>query len=170
MRSLHQPADRVRQLLDQLLGVSLPLLITSGLTAYIVSSWLLVLLRVLGATRYSPRVYWACGLFGSMRGAAVFGGQIARAIGLSLIVPLIYALFFEIVGNAELPMGAIVGAVHALMVGLALPVVARRQGCAQAPTPGLLGWRLGPATPLIMLGVYALYGATLGYVYVVISP
>jgi hypothetical protein len=74
------------------------------------------------------------------------------------------------VGNAELPMGAIVGSIHAILVGLALPVVARREGCTQAPTPGLLGWRLGPATPLIILLVYALYGATLGYVYVVISP
>ena len=59
---------------------------------------------------------------------------------------------------------------RALVGPLASLLAALIAGCAQAPTPGLLGWRLGPATPLIMLGVYALYGATLGYVYVVISP
>jgi hypothetical protein len=34
----------------------------------------------------------------------------------------------------------------------------------------LFGWRLGGATPIIVLLAYALYGATLGYGYVVIAP
>ena len=150
--------------------ISLPLLLTSGLTAYIVSSWMLVFFRLLGVTRYSPRLYWACGLFGSVRGAAMFGGRIARAIALGLAAPLAYAVAFELIGNAELPLGAALGLIHAVAVGIALPLVARREKCAKAPAPGLFGWRLGAATPLVMFFVYTLYGAALGYVYVVVAP
>jgi hypothetical protein len=99
----------LRSIAAIILGISLPLLITSGLTAYIVSSWTLVLLRVLGATRFSPRLYWACGMFGNMRGTAMFGGRVVRALTLSVVIPFFYALIFEIIGNAELPVGAILG-------------------------------------------------------------
>lgn len=159
----------MRALVAQILGISLPLLITSGLTAYIISSWVLVFLRVLGITRYSPRMYWACGMFGSLRGAALFGGRLARAAALTVVVPAVYAVVFEVVGNAELQFGAIVGLVHAVLVGIALPLVASRDRCIKAPSPGLFGWRLGGATPLVVLIVYTLYGAMLGYVYVVVS-
>jgi hypothetical protein len=139
------------------------------LTAYIISSWLLVLLRVVGLTRYSPRVYWACGLFGSVRGAAMFAGRITRALALGLAVPLFYAMVFEVLGNAELLLGSVLGVIHALFVGVTLPLFAARRGCGSVPAPGLFGWRLGAATPLAILFVYAFYGAALGYVYVVIS-
>lgn len=160
----------MRSIAAQLLAISLPLLITSGLTAYIVSSWMLVLLRVVGLTRYSPRMYWACGMFGSVRGAALFAGRAVRGVALTLCFPLIYAAVFELVGNAELTFGAILGLLHAALVGVSLPLIARRAGCTKAPAPGLFGWRLGAATPLLMLFIYALYGATLGWVYVVVSP
>lgn len=160
----------MRSIAALILSISLPLLITSGLTAYIVSSWTLVLLRVVGITRFSPRTYWACGLFGNLRGAAMFGGRVMRAVVLSIVIPLFYALFFEIIGNAELPAGAVIGLFHGALVGLMLPVISARSGCAKAPAPGLFGWRLGTATPFVILLVYALYGATLGYGYVVIAP
>lgn len=152
------------------MSISLPLLLTSGLTAYIISSWMLVFFRLLGITRYSPRVYWACSLFGSVRGGAMFAGRVARAIALGIAVPFIYAITFELIGNAELPFGAVLGVIHAAAVGLTLPLIAHRAGCAKAPTPGLFGWRLGAATPFVVLFVYAVYGATLGYVYVVVAP
>lgn len=160
----------MRSLVAQILGISLPLLITSGLTAYIVSAWLLVLMRLLGFTRYAPRTYWACGLFGSMRGAAMFAGRIARAVALTVVVPLGYAIIFEVVGNADLPLGAMLGLLQALLVGAVLPIIAARPRCRNAPTPGLFGWRLGAATPLLLLFIYTLYGATLGWVYVVVLP
>jgi hypothetical protein len=160
----------VRGLAGQILGISFPLLITSGLTAYILSSWLLVLLRLLGLTRYAPRTYWACTLFGSLRGAAMFGGRLTRALALTLFIPLGYAIIFEVIGNADLPLGAIIGLVHGAAVGTLLPIIARRPRCTNAPLPGLFGWRLGAATPLLLLLIYTLYGATLGWAYVVILP
>jgi hypothetical protein len=151
-------------------SISLPLLILSGLTAYVISSWLLVLLRLLGATRFSPRLYWACTLFGSSRGVAMFGGRVARALGMTLLVPALYAVVFELMGRAELVQGAVLGSAHGVLVGAFLPLVARRNACSSAAAPGLFGWRLGHATPLLLLLVYALYGAALGYAYVVITP
>ena len=105
-----------------------------------------------------------------MRGTAMFGGRAVRAITLSAIIPFFYALIFEIIGNAELPVGALLGLVHGALVGLTLPIISRRGACTKAPAPGLFGWRLGAATPFIILLAYALYGATLGYGYVVIAP
>jgi hypothetical protein len=146
---------------------SFPLLIVSGLTAYVVSSWLLIFLRVIGATRYVPRVYWACVAFGGLTGAAAFGGRVLRAICMIALIPLLYAVFFELTGNADLKIGGLLGMVHAAVVGLILPLVGATAKCRRAPVPGLFGWRLGAATPFLLLLVYALYGATLGYVYVV---
>lgn len=153
-----------------MLGISFPLLIVSGLTAYVLSSWLLVLLRLVGATSFSPRLYWACALFGSLRGAAMFGGRIARALGMSVVVPAAYAVVFEFLGDADLKQGALLGLAHGVLVGVGLPLITKRQRCAKAPATGLFGWRLGGATPLLIPLVYACYGAALGYAYVVIAP
>lgn len=151
-------------------SISGPLLIWSGLIAYIVSSWLLVLLRRAGATAFSPRVYWACGLFGSTRGAAVFAGRVLRVVAFTIVVPLPYIVIFEFTRNAGVGFGAALGILHAIVVGITLPIIASRARCRGAPQPGLFGWRLGRATPLLIIFVYALYGAALGYVYVIPSP
>ena len=148
----------------------MPLLIISGLAAYIISSWMLLALRVAGLTRFSPRVYWACSLFGGTGGAAMFAGRILRALTLTLLVPFFYALAFELLGNAELPLGAALGIAHGMLIGLTLPLVSKRAGCSKAPATGIFGWRLGRANVLLIPFVYALYGAALGYVYVIASP
>lgn len=150
--------------------ISLPLLILSGLTAYIISSWLLLFMRVIGLTRFSPRIYWACGLFGGTGGGAMFAGRAARALALSIVFPFLYALGFELLGNAELPLGAALGAGHGVLIGLTLPLLSRREGCRRAPKPGLFGWQLGRANVVLIPLVYAAYGAILGYVYVIASP
>ena len=152
------------------MGISFTLLIASGLTAYIVTSWLLLLFRVVGMTDLSPRVYWACSLFGGTRGGAMFAGRVARAVAMMVLIPLPYVAAFEIIDKAELPVGAALGLLHGLFIGVTLPLVSRRRGCAKAPPPGLFGWRLGAATPLLILIIYTLYGAILGYVYVAASP
>ena len=149
-------------------AISWPLLFWSGLFAYIGFSWLLILLRVLGLTRYVPRSYWAARLFGNTRGFAMFGGRVLRAFALIVLIPLPYVLVFEIAGNADLRFGVLLGVTHAVFVGLTLPLIAgRAKGTLE---PGLFGWRLGAATPLLILITYAFYGAILGYVYVIPSP
>ena len=150
--------------------ISVPLLIFSGLAAYIISSWLLLFLRVIGATRFSPRIYWACALFGSTRGGAMFAGRAMRALTLTLLVPFFYALAFELLGNAELPLGAALGFAHGVLIGLTLPFLTSRAGCRKAPRTGVFAWHLGRANVLLIPLTYASYGAVLGYVYVIASP
>jgi hypothetical protein len=160
----------MRSLAAHLLAISFPLLLMSGMTAYIISSWVLVFVRAIGATEYAPRLYWACGLFGSTRGAALIAGRLARAFALTLLIPFWYAIVFGLVGNADLRIGTLLGLAHGGLVGFTLPLATRRSGCAKTPAPGLFAWRLGFGTPLLLLLVYAVYGAILGYAYVVVAP
>ena len=151
-------------------SISWPLLFWSGLVAYITTSWVTVLFRALRATLYSPRLYWASKAFGNTRGGAMFASRIMRAVALTVLVPIPYAIVFEVVGNAELLFGALLGLLHAILIGLTLPLATDSSGSRGAPAPGLFGWRLGAATPFIILFVYSFYGAMLGYVYVIPTP
>lgn len=123
-----------------------------------------MMLRQLGATRYLPRAYWSCALFGSVRDSALLVSGLLRMIAMIALVPVIYAIVFAYLGRAEALSGAIVGALHGLLAGIILPFAARR--CSGANPPGPLGWNLGRATPIVLLLVHAVYGTVLGYIYV----
>ena len=154
----------MRPLLDQLATISWTLVLWSGVSALVLSTYLLMLLRSAGATRYLPRAYWSCMLFGSTGNAAlVFAGLLRMAASVS-IIPLIYAAIFTLTGRAEAIVGLMIGLTHGLIAGLVLPLAARR--CSGANAPGILGWNLGRATPFILLFTHGLYGALLGYIYV----
>ena len=144
--------------------ISWPLLLWSGLTAVVVSSLVLMILRKVGATRYLPRAYWSCALFGSSSSAALLFAGLLRMLAMIAAFPLIYAYVFAYTGRAEAVIGLIAGAIHGLAAGVALPIAARR--CAGAKPPGLLGWNLGRATPAVLVLVHAVYGTLLGYIYV----
>jgi hypothetical protein len=149
----------------RLITLSWPLLIWSGLTAFVFSTWLLMLLRKVNATRYLPRAYWSCALTGSVGDFALMFGGLVRTVAMVAVFPIIYAMIFTRIGRAEAVVGLIIGLVHGLVAGLALPLAARR--CEGAHPPGLLGWHLGRITPIVMLVVHGAYGAILGYVYVI---
>jgi len=147
--------------------ISWPLLLWSGLTAYVLSSWVLMVLRKLNATLYLPRAYWSCAITGGVSNAALVFAGFLRMIAMVAVIPVAYAITFAYLGRAEVLMGLMIGAIHGLLAGILLPLAARL--CAGARPPGLLGWRLGRATPLVMVFVHAVYGAALGYVYVLAS-
>ena len=140
------------------------LLVWSGLVAFVASTWLLMALRRLGVTRYLPRAYWSCALFGSTRDSALLLGGLLRSIAMIAVIPFLYAFAFTYADRAEALVGLCFGLVHGLLAGLLLPLAARR--CGGALPPGLLGWNLGRATPLVLLFVHAVYGTLLGYIYV----
>lgn len=144
--------------------LSWTLLVWSGLVAFVASTWLLMALRRAGVTRYLPRAYWSCSLFGSTRdGALVFAGFL-RSVAMIAVFPFIYALAFLYADRAEALVGMVFGLIHGLLAGLLLPLAARR--CSGALPPGLFGWNLGRATPVALLFVHAVYGTLLGYIYV----
>lgn len=140
------------------------LLLWSGLTAVIVSTWALMIFRKLGATIYLPRAYWSCALFGGTGDFALIAAGLLRLLAFIVLFPALYAFIFEYTGRAEALIGALIGAGHAVLAGAFLPLAARR--CRGAKPPGLFGWNLGRATPLVLLVVHALYGTLLGYIYV----
>ena len=150
--------------LEFIRSISWALLTWSGLVGLVLSSWLLMLLRKVGATRYLPRAYWSCALFSSTRDASLVSAGVLRMVLLIVAFPVAYAVVFTTLGRAEAVVGAIAGAVHGMLAGLTLPLAARR--CSGAVAPGFMGWNLGRLTPLVMVLVHAVYGAALGYVYV----
>lgn len=123
-----------------------------------------MILRQFGATRYLPRAYWSCALFGSVRDGALVVSGLLRMIAMIALFPVIYAIIFAYVGHAEALTGAIAGGIHGLLAGVILAFAARR--CSGAKPPGPLGWNLGRATPFVLLLVHAVYGTLLGYIYV----
>jgi hypothetical protein len=147
-----------------LVRLSWALLIWSGLVAFVSSTWLLMALRRVGATRFLPRAYWSCALFGSTRDSALVAAGLVRSLTMIAVIPFIYAFAFAYVERAEALTGLVFGLVHGLVAGLALPFAARR--CAGALPPGVMGWNLGRLTPLVLLLVHAVYGTLLGYIYV----
>lgn len=154
-------------LLGHLRAISWPVLLWSGLAAYVLSTWVLMVLRKLGATRYLPRAYWSCALTGGASNAALVFAGLVRLLMMVGVFPIAYALLFAYMGKAEVLPGMIIGAIHGVVAGILLPLAARR--CDGAVPPGLLGWRLGKPTPLVLLFVHAVYGAMIGYVYLVTS-
>ena len=144
--------------------ISWPLLVWSGLVALVASTWLLMIFRTLNATRYLPRAYWSCALFATASDSALVFAGLLRMVVMIAVIPIIYVAIFAYTGQAEAVMGLMVGAAHGLLAGLTLPLAARR--CSGAKAPGLLGWNLGRATPLVLLLVHATYGTLLGYIYV----
>ncbi|MGQ0812859.1 MAG: hypothetical protein ACT4O1_00130 [Gemmatimonadota bacterium] len=144
--------------------ISWSLLLWSGLLAVVVNSWCLMILRKLGTTRYLPRAYWSCVLFGSAGDAALVFAGLLRMVAMIVVFPFFYVLVFAYTGRAEALVGLALGALHGLLAGFLLPLAARR--CAGAHPPGLFGWQLGRATPLVLLFVHAVYGSLLGYIYV----
>jgi hypothetical protein len=150
--------------LHALKSISWTLILWSGLTAVVVSTWLLMLLRSLGATRYLPRAYWSCALFAGTGNASLILAGLLRMIALVAVFPFIYTAIFVYTGRAEAVVGLIIGLVHGLLAGIMLPLAARR--CSGANPPGLLGFNLGKLTPLILLFVHGVYGSVIGYIYV----
>ena len=122
-----------------------------GITRLRVQATLGALLLRGGGGRSRP---WLRGLVGAL-GHFLLG---------TLAFPTIYALIFQVVGRADVPVGAMIGGGHALLAGLALPL-AWRAG-HQEGGAGLFGWRLGAATPPALVAAHVLYGLLLGYIYV----
>ena len=144
--------------------ISWTLVLWSGLTAVTISTWLLMVLRSMGATLYLPRAYWSCGLFAGTGNASLIFAGLLRMIAMITVIPFIYAAVFVYTGRAEAIVGLMIGLAHGMLAGMMLPLAARR--CTGAKAPGVLGWNLGRATPFVLLFVHAVYGSVIGYIYV----
>lgn len=83
----------------------------------------------------------------------------------TFLFPTAYAVGFEMMARADVGLGAAMGLLHGVLAAALLPIAWHRTG-DQGPA-GLLGRRLGPLTPIGIVMTHVLYGALLGYIYVV---
>lgn len=154
--------------------------VLAGFVGTLVMTALIVVMRAAGKTRMDMVL-----LLGSM-----FTGRkpLARAIGLvmhlgvmgAVVFGSIYAFLFAVLGTAPAAawwVGAIIGILHGLVVGLLMPMVpmvhprmgdhARRGSADQvelAP-PGLFARNYGGMTPVGLVMAHMLFGLVVGLVY-----
>ncbi|MBI4408591.1 MAG: hypothetical protein HY561_02705 [Gemmatimonadetes bacterium] len=133
------------------------------------ASALLAAARALGWTRLAPARLLGCLFLSEPRGLTNLTLGLALEFGLgTLAFPALYAFVFHLSARADVRTGAMLGLVHGLATAFSLPLIARSGRCGRrgvmAPA-GLLGWGLGPATPVLLLLAHTVYGALLGYVY-----
>ncbi len=137
----------------------------AGFFATLVLSWLAGFAYWRGITRLRPAATLGALVAGRRRRlGALLGGLGHFALG-TLGFPALYAVAFAIAGRADAPLGAEFGLAHGILAGLVLPAAWRAAG--NSKSAGLLGWRLGGATPFGLLAGHVLYGALIGYIYVV---
>lgn len=73
-------------------------------------------------------------------------------------------------GSADAFTGALTGVAHGVLAGSVLAPLGRRSRCiasGRLPAPGFFGRRLGVATPIGIVAAHVIYGAMLGYIFVV---
>jgi hypothetical protein len=90
-------------------------------------------------------------------------GVVALVVIGAAVVPALYMVAFALLERADAWVGLVLGVVHGLAAGPLLALLPRGDG---GTGPGLYGWRAGPITPPLLLFLHALYGAALGYLYV----
>lgn len=127
-------------------------------------SWLAAFAYWRGLTRLRPAATLGALVLRPGRAGALVGGIIHLVVG-TLAFPALYAVAFRLAGQADAPIGAALGLAHGCLAGLAVPFAWR--GAGHAGSAGALGMRLGAATPFGIVATHVLYGALLGYIYVV---
>jgi hypothetical protein len=140
------------------------LLLWSGCAATLLVVVLAYVLRWIGLTRLEP-VRHTAGLLadGSGSGAGRLSALALLLLTGGVLLPFAYWLIFTLAGRADWLLGLTAGALQGLFFGLIFPALPRRDGTL--PRPGLFGYRLGWFTPLVLVGLHALYGAVLGQLY-----
>lgn len=135
-------------------AASWPLLLWSGLAAAIASEWV----AGLGAATVRPRERSSAPrLMTRPRGSTI----VHILAGVLVFAPL-YGLAFEIAGRASLTLGATLGAVHGILVTAWALLAAIRGERKLRPTPrAVFLHRVGRSA------VQVIYGAVLGFLYVV---
>lgn len=94
----------------------------------------------------------------------LLGSLLHLAAG-TFLFPTVYAIVFEIMARADVGLGAAMGLLHGVLAAALVPLAWR--WTADEGRAGVLGRRLGSLTPIGIVMTHVLYGALLGYIYVV---
>jgi hypothetical protein len=151
---------------------NLPRLLLWGFIATVVMTTILEASQGLGLSRLSLP-FLVGTMFTAHRNKAVVIGFIVYVAG-GWLFAMLYFLFFSSIGHVSWLLGAVIGAVHGvLLLAGALPLLAYahprmasehdgpRQSFLLEP-PGFFGLNYGRRTPMTTLLAQTLYGGTLG--------
>ncbi len=118
-----------------------------------------------GLTQLRPSVVIAGLLLQRSTGLRRLLGSVIHLLAGTFLFPTIYGLTFEAFARADVALGATLGLLHGVVVGTLIPVAWRLAG--GEGRAGVFGRRLGSLTPFGIVTTHVLYGALLGYIYVV---
>jgi hypothetical protein len=142
--------------------------IWSGFVAAVIAAGVLWGFRAVGATRMSATGQLGCLFFDDPR------LPMTETLGFALflvlhasVVAVVYAVVLQAAGGAGWGRGALLGAVHGILLAALLPWLTRASRCVRlgrVPAPGRLGLEWGRATPVALLTGFAVYGGVFGAV------
>jgi uncharacterized membrane protein YagU involved in acid resistance len=142
--------------------------IVAGVVATAVMTILMYLGKVMGMPMDMPRMLGLM-VVGPRSGAVTIFGLVAHVM-MGVVFAIIYVLLFNLFGIApSWQRGAIFGAVHGVLAGLAfgmMPALHPRMGDGEElPTPGLFGRNLGAVVPIAIIVLHVVFGMVVGGVY-----
>ncbi len=147
--------------------------INAGLWGAAAMTALMLVVRGLGLSGLNLELF-----LGSMVTSTLGFGPWALGLGIHLVIGagfgVVYAALMETSERSGFRAGMLIGAVHAVLAGIFLPLLGAahpmvRAGSLPAPGPFATGLGDGTAATLFVL-LHLLYGAIVGRAYVVLSP
>jgi hypothetical protein len=144
----------------------LPLVISAGFVAVILSLALFYIFRAFDLTLFSPTVQLGGIFFRDPRHpAAETTGFVMLLVVGSTIVAALYVLLFGLLGGPTWLTGVAIGMVHGLLAAGLLPLFGTISASVRAgavPAPGWFGIEWGWLTPIVLAAGHGLYGGVLG--------
>jgi hypothetical protein len=142
--------------------------IVAGVVATAVMTILMYLGKIMGMPMDMLRMLGLM-FVGPGSGAVTILGLVAHVM-MGVVFAIIYVLLFNLFGIApSWQWGAIFGAVHGVLAGLAfgmMPALHPRMGDGEElSAPGLFGRNLGAIVPAGVILLHVIFGAVVGWVY-----
>jgi hypothetical protein len=147
--------------------------INAGLWGAAAMTALMLVLRGLGLSTLDLELF-----LGSMVTSTLGFGPWALGLGIHLVIGagfgVVYAALMETFERSGVRAGILIGAAHAFVAGMILPVLGAahplvRAGSLPAPGPFATGMGDGTSAMLFIL-LHLLYGTIVGSAYIVLSP
>jgi hypothetical protein len=141
-------------------------IVWAGFVAVVVAAAVFWLFRSSGITLFSPSVQLGCLFLRDPLHPATdtLGFGLLVLLG-STLVPVVYLWIFHLIRGPSAFAGLVVGALHGLAMGAAMPVIGTITACVRAgswPAPGPFGIRWGRFTPAALVVGHAAYGLLFG--------
>jgi len=146
--------------------------VNAGLYGAAATTALMLVVRALGLSGLNLELF-----LGSMVTQTLGFGPWALGLGIHLVIGagfgVAYAALMETFERSGSRAGLAIGAVHALLAGMLLPLLGAAHPLVRSgslPPPGPFAAGTGGAAPVVFILLHLLYGVIVGRTYVVLAP